>query len=720
MKKSLLMLIVAACATGPGAFAQDRKETTKSDPAATKPAAAAPVADATKPAAQGDDAGAIQALVDEFTKAFNAGDAEAAAATYTESALVVDEEGNRVEGRDAVREQYAAGFAEAPGRTIAIRVDSFRFLGPETALEEGEATIQPAGDGGSPELSRFTVVYVKQDGRWLQAAVRDEFVGGPTPHERLQELEWMIGEWVNESQEAIVQTTCKWTDDGNFLVRDFTMKTQGEPVLSGTQRIGWDPVRKQIRSWVFDSEGGFGQGEWTRNGDQWIIKAEGIRQDGQHASATNIITFLGVDRASWQSVDRTIGDLALPGVNEFTIVPGKPDDSFLFLSCARRVQPMMPPKTEDPLTSQEVSLVRLWIAEGAKAPTTMRIKEKIVINLPPALVTPVRAVAVAPDGKTVAASRGNQVHLFELKTVPAAKKGEKDKTEWAFARSLLDPQLKTPAGKPAAAAHISLVESMAFSPDGKTLVTGSFQELTIWDVAKGEPRQRIGGFADRVCAIAFSPDGKKFATGGGAPTEDGEIKVFDAATGKLFTEVPAGHSDTVFAVAFSPDGKLLATGGADKFVKVWELPAEAGKPAKLAKSFEGHTHHVMGVGWTPDGKKLASCGADNLVKVWDYEKGEKLRDLQGHKKQVTALVFVGKTAQFVTGSGDASVRMWNADNGGNVRSFAGADDFVYAVGASADGAVIASGCEDGVVRVYDGKSGALLTVAVPPGAEPKK
>lgn len=402
------------------------------------------------------------------------------------------------------------------------------------------------------------------------------------------------------------------------------------------------------------------------------------------------------------------------------VVPGKSADSFLFLSCSRQTKPIMPPKSEEPLSSKEVSLLKAWIDQGAKPPAMVKVRDKIVVNLPPVLVKPVRAVAVAPDGKMVAASRGNQVHLFEMKTIPAEKKGDKDKTEWAFAKSLFDPTLKTPDGKTAKAAHISLVESMAFSPDGKALVTGSFTELTIWDTAKGEPKNRVGGFADRVCTIAFSADGKKFATGGGAATEDGEIRIFDTETAKPFAEVKAGHSDTVFGVAFSPDGKLLATCGADKFVKVWDLPQAAGGAPKFVKSFEGHTHHVMGVGWTPDGKKLASCGADNFVKVWDYEKGEKLRDMQGHQKQVTSLVFVGKTPQFVTGSGDASVRMWNADNGGNVRSFQGAADFVYAVGASADGAVVASGCEDGVVRVYNGTNGTLLKAALPPDAEPKK
>jgi WD40 repeat protein/cytochrome c5 len=405
---------------------------------------------------------------------------------------------------------------------------------------------------------------------------------------------------------------------------------------------------------------------------------------------------------------------------EKVVVPGKSQDSFLFQSCARQVKPIMPPKSEEPLNSKEVSLIKLWIDQGAKPPATMKVKDKIALELPPVLVRPVRAVAVSPDGKLVAASRGNQVHLFELKTIPAEKKGDKDKTDWAYSKSLVDSTLKTASGKAAKAAHVSLVESMAFSPDGKTLVTGSFQELTVWDVAKGEPKARVGGFADRVCAIAFSADGKLFATGGGAPTEDGEIRLFDTETAKPFAEVKAGHSDTVFGVAFSPDGKLLATCGADKFVKVWEVPAAAGKEAKFVKSFEGHTHHVMGVGWTPDGKKLASCGADNFVKVWDYEKGEKLRDMQGHQKQVTALAFVGKTPQFVTGSGDASVRMWNADNGGTVRSFPGAPDFVYAVAASPDGNVVASGCEDGVVRVYNGTNGTLLKAALPPDAEPKK
>ncbi|HEY2156996.1 MAG TPA: SgcJ/EcaC family oxidoreductase [Isosphaeraceae bacterium] len=271
------------------------------------------------------DEQAIAALVAAFTKAFNAGDADAAAATYAENALVVDEDGERTEGREAIRARLAAAFAANKGTTIAIKADPVHFLGPDTALEEGRTIITPAGTGAVPESTRFTVLYMKRDGRWLQSAVRDVPADDLTPHDSLKELEWLVGEWMNESQDAVVETTCTWSKDGNFLIREFTMKTQGNPVLSGTQRIGWDPVRHQLKMWVFDSEGGFGEGYWTRDGDRWVIKAEGVRQDGKHASATIIITKLGKDRASWQSTGRTIGGAAVPGVDEFTIVRKAPE-----------------------------------------------------------------------------------------------------------------------------------------------------------------------------------------------------------------------------------------------------------------------------------------------------------------------------------------------------------------------------------------------------------
>ncbi len=301
--------ILAACF---GARAQD----------ATKPEQARPAAAG---ADRREDERAIGALVEAFTKEFNAGNAAAVAATFTNEAMVVNEDGERTFGRAAIRDQFATSFKDHPGSTIAIQTISLRFLGRETALEEGRATITPRKGAGAPEISGFTAIYVKEDGHWLQAAVRDEPAANVTPHDRLKELEWLVGEWVNESQEAVVFTTCNWADNGNFLVRTFTVKTQGKPVMTGSQRIGWDPVKRQFKSWVFDTEGGFVEAYWTRNGNQWVVKAEGVGQDGQPASATNIINRLGKDRVSWQSVNRTEGGAAVPGIDEFILVRKPPE-----------------------------------------------------------------------------------------------------------------------------------------------------------------------------------------------------------------------------------------------------------------------------------------------------------------------------------------------------------------------------------------------------------
>jgi len=389
------------------------------------------------------------------------------------------------------------------------------------------------------------------------------------------------------------------------------------------------------------------------------------------------------------------------------IVPGKSDESLLYKLCGKTQKPAMPPKSEDPLTPQELALVKLWIDQGAKPPIGAREKVKIIVTAPPAAVQPVRGIAVSTDKSSVAASRGNQIHIY-------------DASSGTYIRSLVDPQLIAHDQKPLKAAHLSLVESLAFSPDGKWLASGAYQEVILWDALTGQLRHRLTNFAERVVALNFSPDSKLLAVGGGAPTEDGEIKIVDVPTGKVVVDIKNGHSDTVFGVSFSPDGKMLATCGADKFVKVFEVPS-----GKFIKSFEGHTHHVLDVGWKADGKLLASCGADNAIKVWDFEKGEQVRTIAAGGKQVTRLLFIGKTGQFLTCSGDSQVKAWNVDNGGNTRNFPGGNDYLYAIGVSPDGAIVAAGGEEGVVRLFNGTNAQLIKTMLPPGVvlpmpEPKK
>jgi len=396
-----------------------------------------------------------------------------------------------------------------------------------------------------------------------------------------------------------------------------------------------------------------------------------------------------------------------------SLIPGKADESLIVKLCARTTKPFMPPKNEEPLTPQEFALIKLWIDEGAKAPTGVRERPKALVTIPPAQVTPVRAVAVSPDKAQVVAGRGNQIHVFEVASGNQV-------------RTLVDPSLMTPDKKPVQAAHLSLVEALAFSPDGKLIVSGGYQELIVWEAATGALKQQIGGFADRVVALAFSPDGKMLATGGGAPTEDGELRIFEVETGKQVLEIKPSHSDTVYGLAYSPDGKMLASCGADKFVKVWEMPA-----GKFIKSFEGHTHHVYDVGWKPDGKLLASGGADlptatapskGVIKVWDFEKGEQVRTINQPTRPVNRLRFLGKTATIVVCSGDGAASRFNVDNGGAQGALPSAPtDYLHSVDASPDGTIIAVGGEEGIVRVFDSAKNALLKTLLPPGVEaPKK
>jgi WD40 repeat protein len=382
------------------------------------------------------------------------------------------------------------------------------------------------------------------------------------------------------------------------------------------------------------------------------------------------------------------------------LVAGKSAESLLCKVSGKTQKPFMPPKSEEPLTPEELALIKMWVDQGAKPPTGLRVKPKVVLQAPPSAIHPVRGIAVSPDKSAVAASRGTRIDVY-------------DAGSGAHIRSLIDPEVLGPDGKPLRVAHMSLVESLTWSPDGRFLASGSYQTATIWDAQTGLVRRRLTGFADRVVALAFTGDGKLLATGGGAPTEDGEIRVFDVMSGKLAFEVKNGHSDTVFGLAFSPNDKILATCGADKFVKTWEVPS-----GKLLKSFEGHTHHVLDVAWKADGKLLVSAGADNVVKIWDFEKGEQVRTISAHSKQITRVQFIGKKPEFVTCSGDQQVRFWNADNGGNTRNLGDAGDYLYALGVSPDGSVVAAGGETGVVRVYNGTNGQLLKTLLPPGIAP--
>ena len=312
--------VLAICASLGLVMAQDR-------PARESALAPRVGVQTTEPREREPDVRALTDLLASFVKAFNGNDAKALGALFTPEAEIEDEDGEVTRGRDAIVSRFSEIFKQSGGDRLSVETDSLRFLGTDIAIEEGTASLT-THDGEPPDTNRYSVIYARQDGRWLHARIRDEQPDEDSPHEQLRQLEWMLGEWVNESDDGIVKTNCKWSDEGNFLLREFDVKVEGRIALSGTQRIGWDLQRKQFRIWVFDDRGGFADGLVSREGERWVTTASGVRSDGQSVSVTTALTPLGKDRILWETLERSVGGEVVPGTDHFNLVrrapaPGK-------------------------------------------------------------------------------------------------------------------------------------------------------------------------------------------------------------------------------------------------------------------------------------------------------------------------------------------------------------------------------------------------------------
>jgi uncharacterized protein (TIGR02246 family) len=273
------------------------------------------------------DARAIGDVLGLFIGAYNAKNATALGDLFTRDAEIEDDDGEVTRGRDAIVARFAKMFGDGQSGTLSVTTNSLRFLTKDLAIEEGTALLS-GGGGAPPQTNRYSLIYARQDGRWLHARIRDEQPDEVSPREQLRQLEWMLGEWVNEGDDGIVKTHCKRSDHGNFLIRGFDVKVEGRISLSGTQRIGWDAQRKQFRMWVFDDRGGFAEGLMSRDGERWISRASGVRPDGQPVTVTTVFSPLGKDRILWEILERTVGGEVVPGTDRFYLVrraplPGK-------------------------------------------------------------------------------------------------------------------------------------------------------------------------------------------------------------------------------------------------------------------------------------------------------------------------------------------------------------------------------------------------------------
>ena len=309
----------------------------KPAPAAkTPPVRSAPAAASKRSA---DDEAVVQTAAALVT-AFNGHDSKAFAALFTAGGEYVDERGSVYQGRPAVLEDFSSFFKANPEAAIELTLSSTRVLAvgarraPTSSAESITSGIVVA-DGTtrftkskaeSAVAGRCSLICTNDGGRWLIASLRESAAVDEhrSHHDEIKALEFLVGEWINQGGHADVHFTCRWDEGLNFLIRDFAVQVAGQRSMTGTQRIGYDPLTGHLRAWVFDSAGGYSDGYFSHDGENWVLQTTGVTADGRIASGTQVFSPADKHRLSWQAVDYVIGGERIPDSPKVMIVRRPP------------------------------------------------------------------------------------------------------------------------------------------------------------------------------------------------------------------------------------------------------------------------------------------------------------------------------------------------------------------------------------------------------------
>ena len=258
------------------------------------------------------DDSALKQQTAAFVEAVNSGTAETVAGFWTEGGEYSGGDGVTVRGRDELEDAYRTHFKEAGIPTVSHEIDTIRFLSRDTAVAEGtfESTY---AEQKEPNTASFSILYVREEDSWRIAVLR-EF----SRETALRDLGWLIGEWSAKSEDGQVNTAYRWSKDKSVITMNFGVTAAGEETGTGIQVIARDPATGALRSWVFQG-GGIGEGEWSREGEKWVIRSIGLSASGEAMTATNIYTPKAPDAFTYESSNRTLNGEALPDIGPITV-----------------------------------------------------------------------------------------------------------------------------------------------------------------------------------------------------------------------------------------------------------------------------------------------------------------------------------------------------------------------------------------------------------------
>lgn len=262
---------------------------------------------------------AVRAVLDEYVAAFNRRDPAAMGAKWVEQGVFVNEtNGTRTIGRAAIERNLTTLLGEESELTLGGRIDSVRFIRPDVAQVSGQAVT--VGPDDEPNNSTFVAILVREEGAWLFDSIHETQVLPPTSTpDQLESLDFLVGRWVDDTDDARVESSVFWSANQAFLVRTYEVQ-RDDDIQRGTQVIGWDPRQERIRSWTFDSDGSFGEGLWSSDDDAWRVKLTQTLADGRISAATQVITSIDENTLSVQMVGREVEGELLPSTEPVRMV----------------------------------------------------------------------------------------------------------------------------------------------------------------------------------------------------------------------------------------------------------------------------------------------------------------------------------------------------------------------------------------------------------------